>query len=196
MTTPAAHRRGDDVAHAHGGEDRAGLLGAGRPRARRVAGGRRRRARSSTATGGDAYAGRRSATSTRRSAASARGRQAKERYLTIAEARANRVPIDWSTVAPPRPTFLGVRTFDDYPLAELVERIDWTPFFATWELRGAYPAILDDPQGRRGGARPVSTTPARCWTGSSPRSGCAPRGVVGFWPANADGDDIARLARR
>ena len=74
------------------------------------------------------------------------GQRAKERRLTVAEARANRVPIDWSEVTPPRPTFLGPRTFDDYPLAELVDFIDWTPFFATWELRGAYPAILDDPR--------------------------------------------------
>ena len=74
------------------------------------------------------------------------GTRAKEKRLTLAEARANRVPIDWSAVTPPRPTFLGPRTFDDYPLAELVEFIDWTPFFTTWEMRGAYPAILDDPR--------------------------------------------------
>ena len=74
------------------------------------------------------------------------GQRAKEKRLTVAEARANRVPIDWSAVDPPRPTFLGPRTFTDYPLAELVEFIDWTPFFATWEMRGAYPAILDDPR--------------------------------------------------
>ncbi len=64
------------------------------------------------------------------------GRRARETRLSLAEARANRLQADWST-PPPRPSFLGVRTFDHYPLAELVERIDWTPFFATWELRGA-----------------------------------------------------------
>ena len=74
------------------------------------------------------------------------GTRAKEKRLTIAEARANHVPIDWSAVTPPRPTFLGLRSFDDYPLAELAEFIDWTPFFTTWEMRGAYPAILDDPR--------------------------------------------------
>src|SRR4029077_708090 len=66
--------------------------------------------------------------------------------VTIDQARANRVPIDWSTITPPRPTFLGPRTFAEYPLDELVPYIDWTPFFATWELRGSYPAILDDPR--------------------------------------------------
>ena len=62
---------------------------------------------------------------------------------------------------PPRPSFLGVRAFEDYPLDELVERIDWTPFFTTWELRGAYPAILADPNGRRGGPRPATRTRQR-----------------------------------
>ena len=118
------------------------------------------------------------------------GRQAKERYLTIAEARANRVPIDWSTVTPPRPTFLGVRTFDDYPLAELVERIDWTPFFATWELRGAYPAILDDPK-VGAAARDLYDDARRLLDRIVAETRLRASGVVGFWPANAEVDDIA-----
>ena len=117
-------------------------------------------------------------------------RRAKERRLKIAEARANRVPIDWQGVSPPRPTFLGVRQFDDYPLAELVERIDWTPFFATWEMRGAYPAILDDPT-----AGPVARDLHRDAVALLERIVREDRltasGVVGFWPANALGaDDI------
>ena len=72
-------------------------------------------------------------------------RRAKEQRLTLAEARANRFRPSWDGLVPPVPSFLGVRAFHDYPLDELVERIDWTPFFATWELRGAYPAILSDP---------------------------------------------------
>ncbi len=118
------------------------------------------------------------------------GRQAKERYLTIAEARANRVPIDWSTVTPPRPTFLGVRTFDDYPLTELVERIDWTPFFATWELRGAYPAILDDPK-LGAAARDLYDDARRLLDRMVAETRLRASGVVGFWPANAEVDDIA-----
>jgi 5-methyltetrahydrofolate--homocysteine methyltransferase len=65
----------------------------------------------------------------------------------------------WANYVPPCPTFLGVRAFDDYPLAELVERIDWTPFFQAWELRGRYPGILDDPE--QGGQ------PASCSRGTS-----------------------------
>jgi 5-methyltetrahydrofolate--homocysteine methyltransferase len=116
-------------------------------------------------------------------------RQSKERYLPIGEARANPVPIDWSGVTPPRPSFLGVRTFDPYPLDELVERIDWTPFFATWELRGAYPAILDDPivgAAARDLFRDAQALLERIVRDERLRAA----GVVGFWPANADVDDI------
>ena len=117
------------------------------------------------------------------------GRQAKERYLTIAEARANRVPIDWSTVAPPAPSVLGIRAFDPYRLDELIERIDWTPFFATWELRGAYPAILDDP--RVGAAARDLFRDAQALLDRIVRDQrLRAAGVVGFWPANGDGDDI------
>ena len=82
------------------------------------------------------------------------------------------VKLDWTGVTPPRPTFLGVRTFEHYPLAELVERIDWTPFFATWELRGAYPAILDHPKLGAAARDLHARRPGACWSGSSPRIGC------------------------
>jgi 5-methyltetrahydrofolate--homocysteine methyltransferase len=118
-------------------------------------------------------------------------RRARERRLTLEEARANRVAIDWAAVEPPRPTFLGVRTFEAYPLAELVERIDWTPFFATWELRGAYPAILSDPDvgpAARDLHRDALARLERLVTEGRLRAS----GVVGFWPANAvEADDIA-----
>ena len=117
------------------------------------------------------------------------GRQAKERYLPIAEARANHVSIDWTQVAPPAPSFTGVRAFDRYPLEELVERIDWTPFFATWELRGAYPAILDDP--KVGVAASDLFRDAQALLERIVRDvRLRASGVVGFWPANADVDDI------
>ena len=119
------------------------------------------------------------------------GQRAKEQRLTVAEARANRVSIDWSAVEPPRPTFLGPRTFADYPLAELTEFIDWTPFFATWELRGAYPAILDDP--RLGAAARDLHRDALALLGRLVDDGrLRANAVVGFWPANTvDADDIA-----
>jgi 5-methyltetrahydrofolate--homocysteine methyltransferase len=116
------------------------------------------------------------------------GRRAKEQRLTLDEARANRLPIDWSAVEPPRPTFLGPRTFADYPLAELVSYIDWTPFFATWELRGAYPAILDDP--RLGSAARELHGDAVTLLDRIVREGrLGADAVVGFWPANTVGSD-------
>jgi 5-methyltetrahydrofolate--homocysteine methyltransferase len=117
------------------------------------------------------------------------GQRAKEKRLTVAEARANRVSIDWSQVTPPRPTFLGPRTFSDYPLAELVEFIDWTPFFATWEMRGAYPAILDDP--RLGAAARDLHRDALALLDRIVGDGrLTANAVVGFWPANSVDDDI------
>ncbi len=116
-------------------------------------------------------------------------RRSKERRLTIAEARANGVSLAWRTISPPRPTFLGVRTFERYPLAELVERIDWTPFFATWELRGAYPAIVDDPRVGTA-ARDLHRDALAMLEWIVAEDLVTASGVVGFWPANASGDDI------
>ncbi len=116
------------------------------------------------------------------------GRRSKEQRLTLAEARGNRLPIDWSTVDPPRPTYLGPRTFAAYPLAQLVGYIDWTPFFATWELRGAYPAILDD---RRLGsaARELHSDALALLDRIVGDGRLRADAVVGFWPANTVGSD-------
>jgi 5-methyltetrahydrofolate--homocysteine methyltransferase len=116
-------------------------------------------------------------------------RQEKEARHPVEEARRHALAIDWSTVEPPKPTFLGVRTFDDYPLDELVERIDWTPFFTTWELRGHYPEILSDP--KVGEAASSLHRDATELLDRIVRDKLlTPRAVVGFWPANAVGDDI------
>jgi 5-methyltetrahydrofolate--homocysteine methyltransferase len=66
------------------------------------------------------------------------------RRATLAEARANRHPIDWRNYTPSPPSFTGRKSFDDYPLDELVEYIDWGPFFRSWDLAGSFPRILDD----------------------------------------------------
>ncbi len=118
-------------------------------------------------------------------------RQAKERRVTIAEARANRVPIGWAGVTPPRPSFLGVRAFESYPLDELVERIDWTPFFATWELKGAYPRIFDDSKVGPA-ARDLHRDAIALLDRLVVEGRLHANAVVGFWPANTvDDDDIA-----
>jgi 5-methyltetrahydrofolate--homocysteine methyltransferase len=66
------------------------------------------------------------------------------KYTTLTQARANKKQILWSAYGPPKPTFLGVKVFADYPLKELLGYIDWTPFFMAWELAGKFPKILDD----------------------------------------------------
>ncbi len=73
-----------------------------------------------------------------------KGRKSTRRMLSLEKARANKTPIDWQNYEPVKPAQPGIQVFDDYPLDELVERIDWTPFFQSWELAGKYPRILED----------------------------------------------------
>jgi 5-methyltetrahydrofolate--homocysteine methyltransferase len=121
-------------------------------------------------------------------AAHARAEENKLR-LSIAAARANAAKFDWASYVPPKPTFVGTRAFENVSLAELVPYIDWTPFFQTWELAGKFPAILDDAkvgEAARSLYRDAQAMLKKIvderWLGAS--------AVVGFWPANADGDDI------
>ncbi|MFL5681155.1 MAG: methionine synthase, partial [Chloroflexota bacterium] len=116
-------------------------------------------------------------------------RQEKEVRHPYEEARRHRLAIDWTGIKPPHPSFTGVHTLDDYPLAELVERIDWTPFFTTWELRGHYPEIFDDPKvgdAARNLHKDAIAMLARLVDGKLIRASAA----FGFWPANSVGDDI------
>ena len=71
-------------------------------------------------------------------------RQPKSRQRSYDEAIAHGLRLDWAHYTPPRPSFIGTRVFEDFPLEELVDTIDWTPFFITWELAGKYPDILQD----------------------------------------------------
>jgi 5-methyltetrahydrofolate--homocysteine methyltransferase len=116
-------------------------------------------------------------------------RRAEERHQSIADARKNRLAVDWSAVSPPKPCFTGIRALDDYPLAELVPLIDWTPFFQTWELAGHYPAILQDPV--RGPAATSLFRDAQTLLDRIIRERLlTARGVLGFFPAHSVGDDI------
>jgi 5-methyltetrahydrofolate--homocysteine methyltransferase len=119
-------------------------------------------------------------------------RQEREARHPVADARANRFKIDWTgpgSVRPPRPSFTGVRTIDAHPLDDLVGRIDWTPFFATWELRGAYPAILDDPA-VGAAARDLHRDATALLDRFVAERLLTARAAFGFWPANSVGDDI------
>jgi 5-methyltetrahydrofolate--homocysteine methyltransferase len=120
--------------------------------------------------------------------AHARGEREKQR-LPLALARANPFRIDWPGYTPPRPTFTGTRVFESWDLAELAAYFDWTPFFQTWELKGRFPAILDDPA--QGPAARQLFEDARGMVAKIVgERWFAPRAVIGFWPANAVGDDI------
>jgi 5-methyltetrahydrofolate--homocysteine methyltransferase len=119
--------------------------------------------------------------------------QADKKRLRLAEARGNAVKIDFAKTPPRKPTFLGTRSFDAYDLAELVSYIDWTPFFQTWELAGRYPAILDDP--KVGEAARALYDDARMMLDRIVKEKWfTARATIGFWPANAEGDDIALYA--
>jgi 5-methyltetrahydrofolate--homocysteine methyltransferase len=126
-------------------------------------------------------------------AAHARGEDNKRR-LSLAAARANALRLDWSgAYAPPVPQLLGTRIFADIPVAELIDYIDWTPFFATWELTGKYPAILNDP--KLGEAAHGLYADAQAMLQRMIAEGWfTTRAVIGLWPANSDGDDILAFA--
>jgi 5-methyltetrahydrofolate--homocysteine methyltransferase len=109
--------------------------------------------------------------------------------LALDEARRRHTPSDWNTTDIPRPEFFGPRVFDPVPLEEIVPYIDWGPFFSAWELRGRFPDLLSDPSvgpeatklyhdARKLLDRIVSEKRYRA------------KAVIGFWPANAVGDDI------
>ena len=118
--------------------------------------------------------------------AHARGQRDKER-LAIAAARANAPKLDHDRTV--RPGFLGTRVFRDVPLAELRRYIDWTPFFFTWELKGSYPSILSDPNIGKAAQALFDDAQAMLDRMIAEKWVMA-EGVVGFWPANREGDDI------
>ena len=118
----------------------------------------------------------------------ARGQDQKTR-TKLADAQANAFKIDWDAYQPPAPSFLGVRSFRSYDLAELARHIDWTPFFASWELAGPFPDILqDDVVGEA--ARSLYADAQAMLKDIIAQNWFQAHAVVGFWPANTVGDDI------
>lgn len=119
--------------------------------------------------------------------------------VSLAAARENRTPIEWTGYRPPRPHLivLGddaddsryVRTFHDYPLAELREIIDWQPFFNAWEMKGRYPDILNNPASGEA-ARKLWDDAQRMLDDLTREQWLRADGVIGLFPANAVGDDI------
>ena len=120
--------------------------------------------------------------------ASAAG-SARRALTPIAEARANGFDGGWEGYRPPRPAMTGLRVFDAYPVAELRRFIDWTPFFWTWEMKGSFPAIFDDPK-RGAVARELHAAALAMLDRIEREAWFRPRGVLGLWPANREGDDV------
>ena len=117
-----------------------------------------------------------------------RGEAAKTR-LPLAKARENAYRADWSAYRATTPKFLGTKVIEDFSLAEIAAYIDWTPFFQAWELKGVYPRILDDEkQGEA--ARALFADAQAMLAKIIAEDWFKPRAVIGFWPANAEGDDI------
>jgi 5-methyltetrahydrofolate--homocysteine methyltransferase len=115
-------------------------------------------------------------------------RKPREKQLKYADAVANAPQLDWDTYQPPRPTFIGTRTFDNFPLEKLVEIVDWTPFFITWELAGKYPKILDDKTiGEQ--ARELFADAQAMLKRIIDEKLLTAKAVIGFWPAARKGSD-------
>jgi 5-methyltetrahydrofolate--homocysteine methyltransferase len=112
-----------------------------------------------------------------------------KRFVTIEEARAGKFQISLDGDVAPKPAFTGTKVFENFPLEELLPYIDWTPFFHTWELRGSYPKIFDD--------KFVGVEAKKLFNDAQvlmkrivDEKLFTAKGVIGFWPANAVGDDI------
>jgi len=120
-------------------------------------------------------------------------RKTNKKFSTLQQARDNAFKFDWSDYTPPKPSFLGIKTFEDYSLQELVDYIDWTPFFRTWELSGKYPKILED--------KIVGEEATKLFADAKAmlkqiidENWLQARAVIGFFPANSSGDDIELYA--
>jgi 5-methyltetrahydrofolate--homocysteine methyltransferase len=117
----------------------------------------------------------------------------RQAVVSLEIARSRRTPIRWRAEDLPRPTSIGLRVIDDFPLAKLREFIDWTPFFHTWGLKGVYPRILEHKeQGAQ--ARQIFSEGNALLDTIIERKLIIARGVYGLFPANAVGDDVELYA--
>ena len=119
-------------------------------------------------------------------------RKQKSQRLTYEQAIAARPKLDWKNYLPPAPQFTGTRQLDNYPLSELIDTIDWTPFFITWDLHGKFPAILDDEVvGEQ--ARELFNDAQTMLNMILTEHWLDARAVIGFWPATCINNDDIRV---
>jgi len=117
------------------------------------------------------------------------GTRSKHQYVALEEARRNGASIDWQNYRPVKPSFLGEKSLNTYGLDEVAKYIDWTFFFHSWELRGKYPNIFDDPVKGKD-ARKLFDEGQKMLQQIIDQKMIAMEAVVGFYPANSDGDDL------
>lgn len=119
-------------------------------------------------------------------------RRAKADRISYANASANKLQLDWDNFTPVTPVVKGVKVFDDYPLEKLEERIDWMPFFMTWDLAGKFPAILDDDVVGET-ARSLFEDAKVMLKKIIDEKLIKARGVIGLWPANTTDPDVVEV---
>ena len=116
-------------------------------------------------------------------------RQNRKQLLSYEDAQKNKTDIDWSGYEPPKPSFLGEKVFEDYPISELRNYIDWSPFFRTWMLTGKHPDILDDDEvGEQ--AQALFDDAQELLDRIVEENLLKAKAVIGFYPANAYGNDV------
>ena len=118
-----------------------------------------------------------------------KGKKGQGPHYTIADARTHGLKTDWAVYAPPVPKQIGQQVFNDYPLAEIAEVIDWTPFFQTWELAGRYPKILED-KVVGDAAKSLFADAQAMLARIIEEKWLTANAVIGLFPANSVGDDI------
>lgn len=118
-----------------------------------------------------------------------KNKKSENKLVSLQAARDNQFKMDWDGYTPPKPTFLGSQAFIDYPLSSLVDYIDWTPFFHTWELAGRFPAILDDTLIGES-AKSLFADAQQMLKRIIDAKWLQANAVIGFFPANSVGDDI------
>lgn len=118
-----------------------------------------------------------------------RNKKSENKLINIAEARRNKFTIDWTTYKPYQPALLGINTFKDYPLDNIINYIDWTPFFSTWELAGRYPNIFEDKVVGES-AKNLFKDAQQMLKAIISEKWLEASASIGFFPANSVGDDI------
>ena len=117
-----------------------------------------------------------------------------KQYLKFSEAQQNKTKVDWGNFTPVKPTFTGIKAFDDYPLSEIATYIDWQPFFIAWEMHGKFPQILSDKKiGKE--AKKLFDDANILLQQIIKEKWLTAKGVIGFWEANSDGRDTIIVKR-